>query len=450
MNKKVDLLNGSILKGLTSLALPIMLTSFLQMAYNLTDMIWIGRVGSDAVAAVGVASMLIWLSNGVVMIPRVGGQVRVGQSLGANDISLAREYAKTSFQITTVLGILYGLIMVIFNKPLIDFFQITDQGIVKDSRNYVYVAGGLILFNFINQIFTAIWTAMGKSVVTLRATLIGLSINIVLDPILIFGYGPIPRLGVLGAAIATVCAQLIVLFIFLLSARKDELILSEMRHWSNISKKKASTIIKIGLPAGVQSMLFTGIGIIISRMITGFGDTAIAIQKVGTQIESISWMTAEGFATAVNAMVAQNYGAKQEKRVDAGYKTAIIIMVTWGLITTFLLIFAAEPIFKIFIYEPEMLSQGVDYLKILGISQIFMCLELASAGAFQGLGRTTIPSITGVSLNLLRIPIAYVLCKTSLGLNGIWWAISISTILKGVVLPLWFVFERNKMKKQSA
>lgn len=447
LKKAVDLLNGSIVKGLTGLALPIMLTSFLQMAYNLTDMIWIGRVGSEAVSAVGIATMLIWLSNGVVMIPRVGGQVTVARSIGAGKENDARKYAKTSFQLAIIMGIIYGLVMIMFNKQLIDFFKMESQKIVLDAGYYVYIAGGLIIFNFINQIFTGMWTALGKSGVTLRATLVGLSINIILDPILIFGWGPIPKLGVAGAAMATVLAQLIVLIVFIVITVKDKHILGTMCEWMKFEKNMAKNITKIGLPVGVQSMIFTCIGMVISRMVTGFGDTAIAVQKVGTQIESISWMTAEGFGTAVNTMIAQNHGAKKEERVDLGYKTAIKIMVVWGVFTTCTLIFFAEPLFKIFITEPEMLPQGVDYLRILGISQLFMCVEIASAGAFQGLGKSAIPSITCVILNSLRIVFAYALCKTELGLNGIWWAITITTILKGIVLHTWFLVYRSLLKR---
>lgn len=448
MKNSVDLLKGSIVKGLSKLALPIMLTSFLQMAYNLTDMIWIGRVGSNAVTAVGIAGMLVWLSNGLVMIARIGGQVKVAQCLGANRISEARRYAKTAFQMGIGCGLLYGFISITCNSLMIDFFKISDATIARDASNYLYIVGGMVVINFMNQVFTGMWTALGKTTVTLAATLVGLSINIILDPILIFGIGPFPSLGVVGAALATVLAQFIVLSVFVIIAFRDKLFFKEMKDWKVLNREDVRTITTIGLPVGMQSMLFTFISMIISRMITGFGDTAIAVQKVGTQIESISWMTAEGFGTAVNAFVAQNYGAKQEERVDKGYKIAMSIMVIWGMVTTLALVLFPESLFRIFISEPDLLPMGVDYLMILGYSQIFMCTELATAGAFQGLGKSFQPSIIGVSLNLLRIPLAYILCNTSLGLDGIWWAISISTVAKGVVLPIWFIYERNKMKIQ--
>lgn len=447
--KNVDLLKGSIVGAMTKLALPIMLTSFLQMAYNLIDMIWIGKVGSDAVAAVGIGSMFVWFAGGIIIIAKIGGQVKIGQYLGAQKEKEAAVYGKTAFQLAIIAGILFGTICIVFHVPLVGFFNLENEQIIKDSQYYIIVTCGGVLFLYLNQIFTGIWTALGNSRVTLLATLIGLSINIVLDPVLIFGYGPLPKLGVLGAALATVFAQFIVCLVFCMLSIKEKIIFSKMEYPFQMELSQLKEIVRIGLPAGIQSMMFTSISMIVSRMITDFGDAAIAVQKVGTQIESISWMTAEGFGTAVNAFTAQNYGANQQKRVNQGYRSAMGIMFIWGMITSILLVAFPGPIFQIFLQEEEMLILGIDYLKIVGYSQLFMCVELATAGAFQGLGKTMPPSIIGMVFIVLRIPLAYILCQTSLGLNGIWWAITISAILKGIILPLWFCIDRRKTKMVS-
>ena len=189
---------------------------------------------------------------------------------------------------------------------------------------------------------------------------------------------------------------------------------------------------------------------IIARLIAGWGDAAVAVQKVGSQIESISWMTAEGFASAVNAFIAQNYGANKKDRIKKGYYTAIRLMTVWGVVTSAALIFFPQVFFQIFIQEPDVLPMGVDYLRILGVSQLFMCTEITTAGAFQGLGKTFPPAVEGVVLNLLRIPMALVLSATALGLNCVWWSISISSILKGIILPAWFfVVLRRYLKAEK-
>lgn len=438
MKKNIDLLNGPVASSLTRLALPIMATSLVQMAYNLTDMLWIGRIGSNSVAAVGAAGMYMWLSNGVSTLAKMGGQVNVAHSLGSGKTDLAAKYASNAIQLTAFLGVLYGLICLVFADPLISFFKLNSSSVIADAKIYLQITCGLVLFSFLNQTFTGILTAAGNSKASFLATTCGLVINIVMDPVLIFGFGPIPRMGVAGAAIATVLAQLVVTFLFLYFVSKDTVVFRHIHIKAKPEKAYLSALIKIGLPTALQGMLFTGISMILARMVAGYGDAAIAVQKVGSQIESISWMTAEGFAASINSFIAQNHGAGNRNRIRKGYKSAMGIVFVWGAFCTFLLIVCPTPIFRAFIPEAAILPMGIDYLKILGVSQLFMSVEIATAGAFAGLGRTIPPSITGITLTAARIPFAMLLAHTALGLNGIWWSITISSILKGIVLVLWF------------
>ena len=121
---------------------------------------------------------------------------------------------------------------------------------------------------------------------------------------------------------------------------------------------------------------------ILTRLITGWGDLAVAAQRVGSQIESVSWMVGDGFSAAVNAFLGQNYGAKRYDRVRRGYFCAIAMTAAWGLCTTFLLIGMARPLFSIFLQEEEVMAIGVNYLRIVGLSQMFMMVEQTSIGAF--------------------------------------------------------------------
>ena len=439
MKKNIDLLNGPVMSSLTRLAIPIMATSLIQMAYNLTDMIWIGRIGSDAVASVGAAGMYMWLSNGLAALAKMGGQVNVGHALGSGQPEKASAHAANALKLTAFLGIIYGLICVVFKGPLIHFFKLHSPAVIHDAMIYLQIACGFVVFSFLNQTFTGIFTAMGNSRNAFLATTVGLVINIILDPLLIFGIGPFPRLHVMGAAIATVGAQFIVTLMFIYFASKDTLVLRNMSLRSIPCISELRAIIAIGLPTSVQNMLFTGISMVIARMVAGYGDAAIAVQKVGSQIESISWMTADGFAAAVNSFVAQNHGAGNRQRACRGYFSAMGIVLIWGVFCTALLIFCPAPIFRIFITEKNVIPLGVDYLMILGVSQLFMSMEITTAGAFSGCGHTIPPSITSIVFTAIRIPLALFLTQTALGLNGIWWSITISSIFKGIILLVWFL-----------
>ena len=416
MKRNVDLLEGPIAGSLAKLAFPIMGTSLIQMAYNLVDMIWIGRVSSNAVAAVGAAGMYMWLANGITTIPRMGGQVTVGQSLGAMDKEAAIDYARGSIRMGMLLGILYGIISVLFSGPLIGFFKLNSPDVIHDAKMYLVITCGAIVFSFLNQVFTGILAAMGNTMATFRATTIGLVINIVMDPVLIFGIGPLPKMEVTGAALATVLAQIIVFILYLATVWNEPVIFRHIRLTQKAEKQHVREIVRIGFPSAIQDALFSGISMVIARLIAGWGDAAVAVQKVGSQIESISWMAAGGF---------------------------------WGVFTSFILIAFPEFFFRIFITEKDVLPMGVDYLRIIGISEFFMCMEITTAGAFQGFGKTVPPSVTGILFNTLRIPIAMLLSATALGLNGVWWTLSLSCVLKGLVLPAWFLIVFVKYYKSG-
>lgn len=443
MKTRINLLEGNILPALSALALPIMATSLIQMAYNLIDMIWIGKIGASAVASVGAAGMFMWLSNGLATLAKIGGQIKVGHALGAQKKEDAASYAQSSIQMGIVFAIGFGILSVVFADEMIGFFQLNSAQVIQDAKLYLMITCGLVIFSFMNQIFTGILTAMGNSRTSFIATGIGLVLNIVLDPLFIFGFGAIPPMGVAGAAIATVLAQLVVMLLFLHTILRDTVLFSNVHILHSYSSQHTMEIFRIGLPSAVQSMLFSGISMVIARLIAGWGDAAVAVQKVGSQIESISWMTAEGYAAALNSFVAQNHGAKNTDRIREGYRLSMIVMLSWGVFCSLVLIVFPQLIFQVFIQEAEVLPMGVDYLRILGVSQLFMCMEITTAGAFSGLGKTLPPSIVSITLTGARIPMAILLGRW-LGLNGVWWAITISSIGKGIVLLGWFLKDMKR------
>ena len=374
MKTRINLLEGNILPALSALALPIMATSLIQMAYNLIDMIWIGKIGASAVASVGAAGMFMWLSNGLATLAKMGGQIKVGHALGAQKKEDAASYAQSSIQMGIVFAIGFGILSIVFADEMIGFFQLNSAQVIQDAKLYLMITCGLVIFSFMNQIFTGILTAMGNSRTSFIATGIGLVLNIVLDPLFIFGFGAIPPMGVAGAAIATVLAQLVVMLLFLHTILRDTVLFSNVHILHSYSSQHTMEIFRIGLPSAVQSMLFSGISMVIARLIAGWGDAAVAVQKVGSQIESISWMTAEGYAAALNSFVAQNHGAKNTDRIREGYRLSMIVMLSWGVFCSLVLIVFPQLIFQVFIQEAEVLPMGVDYLRILGVSQLFMCM----------------------------------------------------------------------------
>lgn len=452
MKQRVSLTEGPIIGTLVKLALPIMGTSFIQMAYSLTDMIWIGKAGSQAVAAVGTAGFFTWLAMAFIMVSKIGAEIKVAQSTGAKQFEQTKQYIRSAIQINVVLAVIYTISLLLFKEPLISFFNLGDHEIIQMSYTYLEVMAYGMVFYFINPVLTAIFNGSGDSKTPFMINTIGLVFNIIFDPILILGVGPIPALGVLGAALATVCAQIVVTICFILVMLKSNVHYLRVNLLKRPDLKSMKVLCQMGLPGAIQNGAFTIIAMILGRLVAAYGAVPIAVQKVGSQIESISWMTAGGFSTALGAFVGQNYGAKHYYRIQKGYRTTLALAISLGIITTALLIFAGRPIFAFFLDEAEAVHQGTDYLKILGYSQLFMCIEITTQGLFNGLGRTYIPSVVGIVLTAARIPLAYLIATPQLlGINGVWWAITLSSVAKGIVLVsiYFYLQKRNQLYKVS-
>lgn len=444
MSNKSNLLEGGILSKLIWLALPIMGTSFLQMAYNLVDMLWIGRLGAGAVAAIGTAGFFTWFSLALVRLVQTGSEVTISQAIGRRDHKEAGNLAASSLWMAIGSAVIFAILVVTFASPLIKFFGINDTGVEQMGMDYLRIVGGGIIFSFVNPVISSIYNASGKSNVPFYANAVGLIANMILDPIFIFTF----HLGVSGAAMATVLAQSMVTVVLLVLLLK----IHPFEGFRGVRKPKMASVLKIseiGIPVAIQSGLFTIFGILIAKVIAGFGKDAIAAQKVGVQIEAISYMTANGFAAAVGAFTGQNFGAGNKERVIEGIKTGFVLMGFFGLLTTGLLYFFAEPLYMIFIQEGDSIPIGIEYLKILGLSQFFMCVEITLSGFFNGMGKTKPPAIMSVIFTGSRVPLAYILSMPALlGLSGVWWTISLTSVIKGILMA-WMSLSLIKSYRES-
>lgn len=446
-----NLTKGPILKTLTKLAIPIMASSFLGTLYNITDMAWIGLLGAKAVAGVGVGGMFTWLSQGLVSLARMGGQVQVAQHIGRREREEAHGYAQAAVQMSALLGILFAAVVLILLKPLIGFFKLEDAEALAAAFSYTKIACGLIMFSFLSLTLTGLYTAQGDSKTPFAANLVGLAVNMILDPVLILGPGPFPRLGVTGAAIATVTAQFIVMSILVMRilVTKKENVLKGIQLFEKIPPKYVRGICKIGIPTALQGMAYCMISMVLTRMVSGFGAEAIATQRVGGQIESVSWNTADGFGAALNAFIGQNYGAGKMDRVKKGYRASLITVGVWGLFITLLFVCFPEQISGVFFHEPTAIATAVGYMIIIGYSEAFMSVELMTVGALSGLGKTHLCSVISITLTSARIPLAILLSGTALGLLGIWWALTATSVVKGIVFVMAFYWITARMRNSK-
>lgn len=448
--KNNDLTQGNIFQSLWRMAVPLILASFIQMAYNMTDMLWLGHLSSHAVAAAGAAGFFIWLGNSLSLMTKTGAEITISQALGAKDKKRAHHYVKQSTTLSILFGMLYGCFLIIAAPTLIGLFHFEPE-ITQQAVDYLRIVAPGLFFQFNNNTFCGIYNGQGDSRTPFRITAIGLVANIILDPILIYGWGPIPQLGVIGAAIATSIAQFVVFFIFCKFMSGKQFVLKHIKLFNHLKTDSIKRILFLGLPVSFQNALFSMFSLTLSTLAARWGAVGVAAQSIGSQIEAISWMTAAGFSTALAAFTGQNYGAQLYERIRKGYYLTLQVAGSFGLLSSLLFFLFDKEIFSLFVEETHAIEVGGDYLKILAFSQLFMVTESVTAGAFYGTGHTTPPSLIGIIFNALRIPLAFWLISfPTLGLNGIWWSITFSSILKGTLLPIWYLhFQHRKIPRNQ-
>jgi putative MATE family efflux protein len=408
-------------------------------------MLWLGRVGSEAVAAVGIASYFSWIGVSLMLIGRIGAEVGVSQSLGAGDRGRAERFAINAVTLVALLSVVYGLFTWIFADELVSFFHVNNSRVEAASISYIRIIAIGSLLYYSNPTFSGIINGTGNSKLPFRINAVGLLANVVFNPLLIFGWGPIPAMGSDGSAIATVISQALVLILFLFTIGSGKSALGKIKMRLDFQWKFVKKVILLGSPVALHSILFASFAVALARIIAPWGAMPIAVQSVGAQIEALSWMTAGGFSTALGIFTGQNFGAGKWNRIFRGFYTTITISGGIGILVTICFLIFGKEIFTLFLREEEAIDLGVRYLSILAISQFFMCAEITTGGVFNGLGKTIPPSLVGIVLTGLRIPLALYLTQPAIfGITGVWWSITLTSVLKGVVLFGWFYFWMKK------
>lgn len=445
-----DLTQGKISRQLITLSMPLMAVSFIQMTYNMVDIVWIGRLGSMSVAAVGTVGMLMWMMNSFALLSKVSAEVAIGQSIGAQRIDRAILYASHTTTIAIILGVFFACFFFISPQVPISFFKLDDT-VSREAVNYLRIISFGLPLTFLVLNFSGIYIGMGRSDIPFYFNGTGLLLNILLDPLFIFGIGFFPAMGTQGAALATVLSQATVLFLFIRHLRnKKGVLLGRFAFWIKLRRSFTINILKLGIPVAAMNVYFSIINMNLTRIASVYGGhLGVTSQTVGGQIEGVTWNTSQGFGTALGSFVAQNFAAKKMDRAKKAYRFILLVMSAFGVLVTAGFMLAGSEIFSIFIPEKAAFLAGGDYLFIMGFSQLFMMLELTTQGMFNGVGRTTPPAIISILFNTLRIPLAVVLAK-NMGVNGIWWAISISSVFKGVLSATWYYFMQRKWRENTA
>lgn len=432
MEKKNPMGYKPIFPLLMSMAFPPMISMLIQSLYNIIDSIFVAQLGENALTAVSLIFPLQNLSLAFSCGIGIAMNALIARHLGAHDDKAASHVATQGI----VMSLLHSLIFVVIGlfciQPFVHMFtqnsEVIDYGI-----QYGTIVITLTFGSFIHLAVEKMFQACGNMIVPMIMQIVGAVVNIILDPILIFGYFGFPELGVLGAGLATIIGQITacLLSIYLFS-RHNEHIHINFHHF-HLDTQTFKNLYSIAIPSGVMMCLPSVLVSILNGILATVSQTAVAFFGVYFKLQTFVNMPANGVIQGMRPIMSYNYGAKQKERMDQTLKIAGLTIATILLIGTLLFFLLSEFILQMFNANSAMLEIGIVGLRILSLSFVLSTFGILMSGVFESLGKGPLSLI----ISLLRqfiiiIPLSFLLLP-QLGIIGVWVTFPLSEIIASVI-----------------
>ena len=434
-----DFTSGSIVRAIALLAIPMVLEMLAQSLFGIVDVFFVGRLGPAAVAAVGIIDSLMVIIYTIGMGLAMAATALVARRIGEQDPETA---SLTAFQVLILgfaVSIPVALLGIFFTPDLMRLMGATEE-VIQVGGPYGAIIFGfnfLILFLFI---INATFRGAGDAVMAMLVLWLANLINILLDPALIFGWGPFPELGIRGAAIATCIGRgvgvIFQMYLLVRGSGRVKIAIQSMKLHVSIIRR----IVIVALPATIQYFIGSASWIFIFWIIARFGTDAVAGYTIAIRIFIFALLPSWGMGNAAATLVGQNLGAKKPDRAEKSvWITATTNMIFLGIVALGIFIFA-HPLVAIFSDEPAVIEFGTSCLRIVCITYVFFAYGMVTVQAFNGAGDTRTPTwINLISYWLLQIPLAYLLSQPlGMGANGVFTAIAIAQGVLAIVSVLWF------------
>jgi putative MATE family efflux protein len=443
-----DWTSGSVVGNVWRLAFPMMLSNLLQTTFNFVDMIFVGRLGPQAVAAVALAGTLVMIIITIAAGLRIGTAAMVARFVGAKDESSAGDVAVQSL----LMGVAWAIALVLFGWILAEptLLLLGGRGeVLRSATGYLRVMFTGSITIFLLFLSNAVLQGSGDAITPLRALVLSNSVNVILDPLLIFGIWIFPRLGVNGAAVASVTARAVgVIYVLSVLLRGSSRVRIRMRR-VRLDPGLVWRVIRIAVPGSTQLGIQSIARLLVMSIVAGYGTAAVAAFGVGIRLDMLVILPGIGLATAAATLVGQNMGALKFGRAERSAWIAAgsyaVLMVVVG--ATFWLL--ADRLVGLVNKDPAIVSLGTRYIRITSVTYPVLALGLVLSRAFGGAGDTVSPLIiTGLVYFGLMIPLAGLLPSLhGLGTTGIWLAVAVSMVAHGLATAGWFKMGRWKRKR---
>lgn len=446
MADRLDLTRGRIPVQLFRLSAPILFGMLVFTLYLMTDLYFVSRLGADAVAALSISSNVFFIHLGLAFIIGTGAMALIAQAFGAKETDAAKTIFEQSLLLSVVAGTCVAVTGYLTAAPYIRFFGGTGRAF-EWGVQYFEVYSVSLLFLLLLHVFGACYRGMGDTKTSMKIMFATLVINMVFDPVLIFGLGGFPALGVRGAAIASLLSQVCRLFayIWLVFIRQQHIRIAIPKRF-DIPVIKKSLI--IGLPSGLAYFLLTANMLITYRVISPYGTQALASIGIGYRIIQGMYLPSVAVADAMAAIVGQNVGAKIWGRVVSSFWSAwwfSTVAMALGMAICWLF---PESLIRLFSSDPQVVHYGVLYLKIISLANIIVGTILTVSAVFQGIGKT-FPSLVGAFVDNFFFGAAVFTLPAIFGwgITSVWW-IKVSTgVFEMGLIAVWLYVAINRLKR---
>ncbi len=440
-----DFLTGSIEKAIFMLSVPMILEMMMESLFAVVDVFFVGRLGVDAIATVGLTEAIIMIVYSICVGLSMGVTAMVSRRVGEKKYKDASDVAFQSILIGVFLALIIGIIGFVFAKDLLHLMGASEE-LINQGYGYTQVLIGGNVTIMLLFILNAVFRGAGDASIAMRALWISNGLNLILDPLFIFGIGPWEGLGVQGAAIATTIGRSVGVGYQLYILFNGKSVIKMVKANMAFRLKITQRLIKVSLGGMGQYLISTASWIFLVRIISYFGSDAVAGYTISIRIIIFTILPSWGISNAAATLVGQNLGADQPERAEKSvWKCAFYNMLFLFFISIVFFVFA-EFLVGIFSSEPEVLKHGVIALRYICTGYVFFAYGMVVSQAFNGAGDTRTPTIVNFfSYWMLQIPLAYLLAmNTAFEIKGIYIAILAAEIFLAIVIVL--IFRKGKWK----
>lgn len=443
LQKLVSLDEKRIYQDLWRLSWPVMIFMVFQTTLELVDLYWVGYLGTAAVAALSMSNNLFWMLFTFSDIITISTLALTARHRGAGDSKSIAAVARHSFWLATTISVVVTILIVAFSDTFISLYDVEPE-VHEMAVLYLIVIGISMLFAYSGMALGAVLQGVGDTRTPMVVLVITNVINIVLDPILIFGLAGAPKLGILGAAVATLLARVVGFFTILYIVVSGKISPSRLKITGLFQLQFQiayfKKIFEIGLPAFMQTLTRPLTGLVMMWLVAFFGTPAIAAFGIGQRILGLAFIFLSGLTVGTSTMIGQSLGAGLRALTTKIIGKAMVLSLVVQAGMTALCFFGAPLIVGLFSHDPAAIELGASFLKIIAACMIPMGPFHIIDAVFKGSGYTIPSMVSALAANwLIKLPAAYLLAlPLNMGTDGIWWSVSISVLVELLILLPWY------------